>query len=73
MFPEYRGYGGNPGSPTEKGLALDAKGARAFLAAQGITWDRTVVYGESMGTGVATSWRPAHRLRRSSLKRRSPA
>src|SRR3954469_18908824 len=28
---DYRGYGGNPGSPTEDGLAADARAARAWL------------------------------------------
>ena len=28
---DYRGYGGNPGSPSERGLALDVRAARDFL------------------------------------------
>ena len=28
---DYRGYGGNPGSPSEVGLAADALAARAYL------------------------------------------
>ena len=28
---DYRGYGGNPGSPSEQGLALDVRAARDFL------------------------------------------
>jgi fermentation-respiration switch protein FrsA (DUF1100 family) len=31
---DYRGYGGNPGTPTEAGLAADARAARAFLLAR---------------------------------------
>ena len=53
LFPEYRGYGGNPGSPTEAGLYIDARAALDFLAAQGIAPSRIVLYGESLGTGVA--------------------
>jgi fermentation-respiration switch protein FrsA (DUF1100 family) len=53
LMPEYRGYGGNPGSPSEAGFALDAKAAMAVLAAQGVPPGRTVIYGESIGTGVA--------------------
>jgi fermentation-respiration switch protein FrsA (DUF1100 family) len=53
LFLEYRGYGGNPGSPTEDGLYTDARAALDFLAAQGIDPARLVLYGESLGTGVA--------------------
>ncbi|GAA3534325.1 alpha/beta hydrolase [Nonomuraea rosea] len=49
LLMDYRGYGGNPGSPTEEGLRLDALAARDFLG------DVPVVYfGESLGAAVAT-------------------
>jgi uncharacterized protein len=49
---DYRGYGGNPGHPTEDGLAADALAARAWLDAQpGV--DRIVYVGESLGAAVA--------------------
>jgi fermentation-respiration switch protein FrsA (DUF1100 family) len=51
---EYPGYGGNPGRPTEQGFADAAVAAMAFLDGQGIEHRRTVIYGESIGTGVAT-------------------
>lgn len=53
LMPEYRGYGGNPGSPSEDGLYADGRAALAFAAAQGIAPDRVVLLGESLGTGVA--------------------
>lgn len=53
LMPEYRGYGGNPGSPGEEAFAGDARAALAFLQAQGIPLDRIVLFGESLGTGVA--------------------
>lgn len=53
VLVSYRGYGGNPGSPTEDGLYADGRAAMAFLAAQGVDPDQTVLYGESLGTGVA--------------------
>jgi len=53
LFLEYRGYGGNPGSPTEDGLYDDARAALDFLGAQGVDPARLVLYGESLGTGVA--------------------
>jgi fermentation-respiration switch protein FrsA (DUF1100 family) len=49
---DYRGYGGNPGSPTEDGLAADARAARAWLAAQPDV-DQMVYFGESLGAAVA--------------------
>jgi fermentation-respiration switch protein FrsA (DUF1100 family) len=53
LFPEYRGYGGNPGTPSEDGLYADGRAALAFVAAEGIDPKRIVLWGESLGTGVA--------------------
>lgn len=52
MSAEYRGYSGNPGAPSEKGLAADAD---AFFArAQALAGGRPViVVGHSLGGGVA--------------------
>lgn len=50
----YRGYGGNPGHPTEQGLYQDAAAAFDFLRSQGIESTDILLYGESLGTGVAT-------------------
>ena len=49
----YRGYGGNPGSPTEQGLYADASVALDFLKRTGIAPDHWVLYGESLGTAIA--------------------
>ena len=54
LLAEYRGYGGNPGKPTEAGLYEDARANLAWLKAQGIEPESTIIYGESLGTGVAT-------------------
>lgn len=55
LLAEYRGYGGNPGKPTERGIYADADAYFKWLTTQeGINEDRIVVYGESLGTGVAT-------------------
>ncbi|MGY1714805.1 alpha/beta hydrolase [Geodermatophilus sp. SYSU D01106] len=52
---DYRGYGGNPGSPSEEGLALDVRAARAWLVEEaGVRGDRLLYYGESLGCGVVT-------------------
>jgi fermentation-respiration switch protein FrsA (DUF1100 family) len=53
LMAEYRGYGGNPGTPSETGLHIDAVAALEFLAGAGIEADRLVLYGESLGSGVA--------------------
>lgn len=57
---DYRGYGGNPGSPTEDGLALDARAARAYLDEQGVPADRILYFGESLGTAVVTELAAEH-------------
>jgi fermentation-respiration switch protein FrsA (DUF1100 family) len=49
----YRGYGGNPGLPTEPGLYLDARANLAFVAAQNVLPEQTVLLGESLGTAIA--------------------
>ncbi len=53
LLLSWRGYGGNPGSPTEEGLYHDGRAALAYLAAQGVPASRLVLYGESLGSGVA--------------------
>jgi uncharacterized protein len=48
----YRGYGGSSGHPTETGLINDAQALYAFAAAR-YPVERIVLWGESLGTGVA--------------------
>lgn len=50
----YRGYGGNPGQPTEAGLYADARAALDFLQKQGVGDDQLILFGESLGAAVAT-------------------
>jgi fermentation-respiration switch protein FrsA (DUF1100 family) len=51
---DYRGYGGNPGRPSEEGLAADARAAQAWLAAQpDVDPNRIAYFGESLGAAVA--------------------
>lgn len=50
---EYRGYGGNPGSPDEEGLAADARAAHDHLVRdRGVDPARLVLFGESLGAAV---------------------
>jgi fermentation-respiration switch protein FrsA (DUF1100 family) len=52
---DYRGYGGNPGDPSEEGLALDVRAARDYLVDDlRISPDRLVYFGDSIGGGVVT-------------------
>jgi fermentation-respiration switch protein FrsA (DUF1100 family) len=53
LLAGYRGYGGNPGQPSEAHLTADAHGLLDWLEAQGTGPDRTVLYGESLGSGIA--------------------
>ena len=50
----YRGYGGSSGSPSEAGIIRDAEAAYDFAAAR-YGQDRIVLWGESLGTGVAVA------------------
>ena len=49
----WRGFSGNKGKPSEKGLYEDAKGAIKWLKNKGINEQNIILYGESLGTGVA--------------------
>jgi alpha-beta hydrolase superfamily lysophospholipase len=57
---DYRGYGGNPGHPSEEGLALDVRAAHRFLVDQGVAEDRLLYFGESLGAGVVTELATEH-------------
>lgn len=52
LLPAYRGYSGSTGSPTEEGLATDARTAFDWLAAH-VDPAGIVLLGESLGSGVA--------------------
>ncbi len=59
----YRGYGGNPGDPTEEGLYRDGDAAIAWLKERGFDLESLVLYGESLGTGVAAELATRHAAR----------
>lgn len=57
LLIDYRGYGGNPGTPSERGLAEDAESAARFVE----TPDRPIIYyGESLGAAVAVGLAASH-------------
>jgi len=50
----WRGYGGSTGSPTEEGLIEDGRAAMKLLLQQGVRRSRIILFGESLGSGIAT-------------------
>ena len=71
LLTDYRGYGGNLGTPTEEGLADDARAARAYvLGRPDVDVRRVVYFGESLGAAVALRLAVEHPP--SSLVLRSP-
>ena len=50
----WRGFSGNKGTPSEQGLYEDGKSAINWLIKKGVEEENLVIYGESLGTGVAT-------------------
>jgi uncharacterized protein len=49
----WRGYGGSEGEPGEAGFHADAALALAFLKQSGIGPERIILFGESLGSGIA--------------------
>ena len=49
----WRGFSGNKGKPNEMGLYEDAESAVKWLNVKGIKEKNIILYGESLGTGVA--------------------
>ena len=54
VAPAYRGYSGSSGRPSEQGLLRDAEAAYAFARAR-YAAERVVVWGFSLGSGVAVT------------------
>ena len=54
LLVAWRGFSGNKGQPTEKDLYEDARSAVQWLESKGIKENNIIIYGESLGTGVAT-------------------
>jgi len=53
LLISWRGFSGNKGSPTEKNLYQDAEAAIKWLNEQKIENEQIILYGESLGSGVA--------------------
>ena len=50
----WRGFNGNKGKPSERGLYSDGKSTIDWLIKKGVNEENIILYGESLGTGVAT-------------------
>lgn len=53
LLLSWRGFGDNPGRPTEEGLYRDGRAAIAYLRDRGVRVEHMAFYGESLGSGVA--------------------
>ncbi len=54
LLVAWRGFSGNKGKPTEQNLYEDARSAVKWLESKGIKENNIIIYGESLGTGIAT-------------------
>lgn len=54
VLVDYRGYGDSTGEPSEQGTYRDAVASWQWLSARGIPAQDIVIFGESLGGGVAT-------------------
>ena len=54
LLVAWRGFSGNKGQPTEQNLYEDARSAVKWLESKGIKENNIIIYGESLGTGIAT-------------------
>ena len=50
----WRGFSGNNGKPSENNLYIDGNSAMEWLKKNGVDENNIIIYGESLGTGIAT-------------------
>jgi fermentation-respiration switch protein FrsA (DUF1100 family) len=61
LLLDYRGYGGNPGLPSEAGLYRDARAALAYVRSRSdVNAARIVYFGESLGAAIAIELAAEH-------------
>ncbi len=53
LIVAYRGFSGNLGKPSEKGLYEDARSSLRWLKEIGVEESKIIIYGESLGAAVA--------------------
>ena len=62
LIISWRGFSGNLGKPSEKGLYEDGESAINWLKRKGLKDNDIVLYGESLGTGIATHVAQNHKF-----------
>ena len=61
LLVDYRGYGDNPGLPSERGLQRDARAALAYARSRpDVDPSRVIYFGESLGAAVAIALAAEH-------------
>jgi pimeloyl-ACP methyl ester carboxylesterase len=50
LMPDYRGYGLSKGKPTEEGIYADVEACLKWLKERGLTNERLIIYGFSLGS-----------------------
>lgn len=55
IAPSYRGFGKSDGHPDMQGILSDARASIQFLESEGYKTEDTILVGESLGSGVATT------------------
>lgn len=63
VLPEYPGYAGAPGAPSEQAFYAAGRAARGWMAANGIAAQDSIVVGYSIGSGVAVQMATEQRPR----------
>ena len=63
LLVDYRGYGSNPGAPSEQGFYRDGRAAMGWLAGQGIAPGDTIIAANSIGGGTAVQMASEYRVR----------
>ncbi len=64
LLAEYRGYGGNPGKPSEEGFYKDGRAYMEGLTEKlSIPSENIILYGESLGSGIAVQLATEYNVR----------
>jgi uncharacterized protein len=63
LLIDYHGYGKSGGEPHEAGLYLDGKAAMGWLEGKGVGESEVIVFGKSLGGGVACDIAQGSRLK----------
>lgn len=60
LLQTYRYNAGAGGHPSEAGLYADGRAGLSFVQQQGVSPDRVILYGESLGSGIAVNMAVGH-------------